>query len=82
MRAAVAMLLVLPLSGCWFFMVPLPSSLFEAGNACAAENVAVGQRLKHTDGRSGKVEKVIGRHQRCQSARMPVLVEIVYDEAK
>lgn len=81
MRCLTVLLLTLPLQGCLFFF-PIPSSIWQGGNACAGEYVQVGERLKHTDGRVGKIEKVIGRHQRCQSASMPMLVDVSYDEAK
>lgn len=82
MRVLTILLLTLPLGGCWFFMFPIPTSMFQEGNVCAVEGAYVGQALKHTDGRTGKVTKVIGRHQRCQSAAMPMLVEVNFDEGK
>ena len=79
MRYLIVLALILPLQGCWFFMVPIPSSAFQDGNACSGESVYVGQRLKHDDGRMGTVEKVIGRHQRCQSGSRPMLVDVRYE---
>ena len=73
------LLLTLPLGGCWFFMVPIPSSMTQDGNACAGDGVYVGQKLRNAEGKVGKVEKVIGRHQRCQEAVRPVLVQVSYD---
>lgn len=82
MRSILVLFLTLPLGGCWFFMVPIPSSLFEGDKACAAESVQVGQKLKMPDGRHAKVEKIDGRHQRCPTGRLPILVGVSYDEAK
>lgn len=79
MRYLLISVLVLPLQGCWFVMFPIPSSLFQEGNACAGDGTYAGQVLRHDDGRSGTVAKVIGRHQRCPSAARPLLVEIKYD---
>lgn len=82
MRYLAVLLMVLPLSGCWFFMVPIPSSMFQEGNACGGESAYVGQRLRMPDDRVAKIEKVIGRHQRCQQTKAPILVEVSYEEAK
>lgn len=79
MRYLIVLLLILPLQGCWFFMVPIPTALFQEGNACAGEGAYVGQRLKHDDGRVGTVEKVIGRNERCKSGSRPMLVEVRFD---
>jgi hypothetical protein len=76
------LLLVLPLQGCWFFMFPIPSSIFQEGNVCTADTVYVGQTIRNNDGRIGKVEKIIGRHQRCQSSSMPMLVDVNFTESK
>lgn len=77
MRVLLIVSMFLPLGGC-LFIFPIPLSAFQDGNACAGETVYVGQTLKHDDGRTGTVEKVIGRHQRCQSAARPMLVEIKF----
>lgn len=82
MRYLLIAALVLPLQGCWFFMFPIPTSLWEGGNACAGESVYVGQTLTHDDGRIGKVSKVIGRHQRCPTGARPMLVDMSFEEAK
>jgi hypothetical protein len=82
MKYLVVLLLTLPLQGCWFFFLPIPTSLFQAGNTCAGENVYAGQRLRHDDGRVGTVVKVIGRHQLCQTSNRPMLLEVNYEDVK
>lgn len=79
MRYLFVLLLILPLQGCWFFLFPIPTSLFQEGNACAGESVYAGQTLTHDDGRIGKVSKVIGRHQRCQRNDRPMLVDVSFE---
>lgn len=77
MHCLVVLLLALLLQGCWFIYIP--AGMFQEGNSCSGESVYVGQRLKHDDGRTGTVEKVIGRHERCQSSARPMLVSVKYD---
>lgn len=77
MRIISVLLLCTMLQGCWFFMVPIPSS--SQGNACTDEaNAVVGQKVKHDNGKMATVEKVIGRHQRCPTGQRPILVELAY----
>ena len=78
MRLILLCLFILPLQGCFFFFA-VPGSMFQSGNACAGESAYVGQRLKHDDGRTGTVKEIVGRHQRCQVAHRPVLVQVEFD---
>jgi hypothetical protein len=82
MRYLVVLICML-LQGCFFFYIPgsVLSSL-SGWNACAGENVQVGQRLKYVDGRMGTVERVSGRSERCQDGKIPILVEVKFDEGK
>lgn len=82
MRYLLVAALVLPLHGCLFFFW-IPGSVIDklsGWNACASEGVQVGNRLKHTDGRIGKVERVSGRSDRCQDGKLPVLVEVNFEQ--
>ena len=78
MRLILLCLFVLPLQGCFFFFA-VPGSMFQSGNACSVESVYVGQRLKHDDGRMGTIREIVGRHQRCQAAQRPILVQVEFD---
>lgn len=77
MRYLVIAVLVVPLQGCLFFFY-VPGS-GEAGNTCVGESAYVGQSLKNDDGRVGRIEKIVGRSSRCQTARHPMLADVKYD---
>ena len=77
MRYIAIAALALPLQGCLFFFY-VPGST-EGGNTCVGETSFVGQRIKHDDGRSGQVEKIIGRSSRCQTAKYPMLADVKYE---
>lgn len=79
MRYVLMLVLCIPLQGCFFFFYVPGSS--QAGNACASEYSQVGQLLRNEEGKVGKIEKVIGRHQRCPTAARPILVEVSYEQA-
>lgn len=81
MRFIVILAFIPMLHGCLFFF-PIPTSLFQEGNSCAVEGVKVGWRFNHYDGRTGTVEKVLGRSGRCQDGKIPILVDVKYDEGK
>jgi hypothetical protein len=71
----------LMLNGCFFFMVPLPSSdTFSYANTCVgSENAVVGKRIKHNDGRIGTIKTVYGSSDRCRKdAALPILTEVEY----
>jgi hypothetical protein len=71
----------LMLNGCFFFMVPLPSSdTFSYANTCVgSENAEVGKRIKHADGRIGTIKTVYGSSERCRKdAAHPILTEVEY----
>lgn len=73
----------LTLSGCFFFMIPIPSGETFYGNTCVNESAYVGQRIKNMDGRIGTLKTIYGSSDRCRKdTKMPVLAEVVYEEGK
>ena len=77
LRMRYVALISLCLSGCFGFYIP--GSMFESGNTCVEANAYVGQRVHNkATGQDGKITKIIGRHQRCQSGELPILADVEY----
>lgn len=70
---------LLPLQGCLFFFA-VPTSIFDANNACVARSATVGMKIKGPDGRTGTLMSTAGASSRCQNADLPLLAEIKYDQ--
>lgn len=73
------------LGGCWFVFIPgsAISSLSDGlsgqfGNMCIGESSKPGDKIKHTDGRIGTVQKVSGPSSRCNTT-YPVRAEVTFE---
>lgn len=84
MKLALVMLLILPLSGCWFVFIP--GSAIQAvadglsgneGQHCVGEHAKVGDRVSR-NGYSGTVKKIEGYSGRCGN-QTPVRAVVVLD---
>jgi hypothetical protein len=74
MKTITALLLTLPLSGCWFIYIP--GSAIDAvadglsgakGNGCVQEYMQVGGRVRMPNGGMGTVKYIDGPSYRCSS---------------
>lgn len=72
--------LTLSLQGCLFFFV-VPSSLFDGNNTCLGRTAKVGDTIKFSDGREGKVESIAGASSRCQQPEYPLLAKLAFNPA-
>jgi hypothetical protein len=80
MKLILVCLSCLALQGCWFFMMPLPSSdPSSAANICVPDGYAIGKRLKNEKGQIGTVTAIHGRHHRCQNGAYPILATVEYE---
>lgn len=81
MRYLIVLLLLFPLSGCWFIYIP--GSMFQRqapdGNTCIQAGYFEGDRIKHAEsGRIGIVKKRYGESPRCAQATYPILADVEY----
>lgn len=78
MKIVLVCLLCLPLSGCFFFWMPLRSSTDTAGNACINTAYNIGDQVRMNDGNMRTVQKLYGRSSRCSDESRPILADLMF----
>ena len=68
----------MPLQGCLFFFA-VPTSIFDANNACVARNAQVGAKIRNADGRVDTLISTAGASTRCQNPDLPLLAEVKFE---
>lgn len=79
MRLLIVLLMIFPLSGCWFIFIPgsaidaLGDSISgHSGNTCVSSTAYIGQQITMPDGSVGVVTKLEGESRRCANPSLPI----------
>lgn len=88
MRLIIVLVMIFPLSGCWFIFIP--GSAMDAigdamaghrGNTCVSATAYEGQTIIMPNGKSGTLIKLEGESRRCTQPHLPIRAIVEFQPA-